>query len=648
MKHFAKSFVSIVVALSILATMCIVGVSVSAADAVDTNPNGVTMVSANLEKNASDVVAVGGSTVSVAKTETLTGGTAGVPSADAYVVEGATAGKGIKIPIENSDWSAASAALNPSGFALKGYGVNMWLYISDVSKINGIIMRFYEEAADGTDLWTKNAWTYQVSAVSAIAPKPTFQTGWNNVTFWFPATGDYDHRAGVKANNGGQDGVKMASFQLWEYDSQNTYTMAVACARLVKSADEAAGSWAPAPVVYPTDKEYLVYGLDREEGVTIGDWQDVTYDGGKGAFKTTTSNRVKKYLPKSVDLTGKTVTAWIYVPEGATPAGQFELCTVDQDNGEFTFDSNTFGLKAGWNKVILDPNNKKDTAGVAEGAVGYRANDASSNVADINVVRYYDANADFMLGAVYVTPEVPEVDSNKVGKTIVSANVDKKADDMTASGNATNLSVVKTSELKGGTSGVPSEDAYKFTVGSGTNGLVLPVVNTDWTAVNDSTNADGSAGKDYGVNAWIYVSDASKVSGFIFRFFDGDNNNWNYQVSKVYDSSSTQSYVNGWNNITFWFPNQNRDHDHAVEGGNVAGGDGKTVSRVLVCDYNATGGYDFAIACARLITKSDDANAGWTVGSATGDATDLAVVVVAILLAAMAASVTVYFGKKVR
>ena len=288
-------------------------------------------------------------------------------------------------------------------------------------------------------------------------------------------------------------------------------------------------------------------------------------------------------------------------------------------------------MKAGWNKVIVDPNNQRDTAGVAKGAVGYRSTTTGANVADINVVRYYDGNAEFMLGAVYVTPAEPEKDTNKVGTTLVSANITKDVANVKPVTSA-NISVVNTSDLKGGVSGVPSKQAYK-SESDWKDGIVFPV------SISDETAADIMANGAY-LDAWVHITGVT-ANNFVFRFFkEGGRNGIGGQVYQLNSwEQGVQKWEAGWYHFV-WQIKAGTDltgvvemtaHDH----GNATVNPAPTSS-------------SFSVAAVRIVPTAADAQKGWGVTSATGDAVNVAMVVVAILLAAMAASVTVYFGKKAR
>ncbi|MBQ9106377.1 MAG: hypothetical protein IJY56_00640 [Clostridia bacterium] len=650
MKHFAKSLVSVVIALSILATMCVIGVSASAEDTK------TYLISAK----TGEVMAAGGELKAENYLDSGNGSYGGTAVIRAF-----------KKMTDGVDVSKTT--------------ITAWIWVEDASTVQSLDIQFSSDA-NSIDTAKLN---FRLSAAN-------FKTGWNTFVL-DPSSAAASAAAGTigyhEINGGGTTvltAIKLVRVLTVEGPNIRVgaiYVTPAAPAPAPEIDESEIADFAPADKAagdyLPTKADKAVVSVVDVSTLTGGKYEGTNKTAYKVDFSEGAARKEGVYTslenPVRMKSAGAekdyTFEAWIWAEKEVDDyIFQFYADSLEQDtavnanhtekwvyriSNDSTDTTKCITLKAGWNhvKVTLDstfaqlgsssnPHTKDAYASFTTNQImtGFSIHDNADNGTPKRISLAI-ADAKFYKTSAY---KEPEKDANKVGKTIISANVDKKADDMTADGNATNLSVVKTSELKGGTSGVPSEDAYKFTVGAGSNGLMLPVVNTDWTAVNDSTNADGTAGKDYGVNAWVYISDASKVNALIFRFFDENNSNWNYQVNKAYDSSSTQSLVNGWNNITFWFPNQNRDHDHAVEGVNVAGGDGKTVSRVLVFDYSATGGYDFAIACARLITRSDDANAGWTVGSATGDATDLAVVVVAILLAAMAASVTVCFGKKAR
>ena len=245
----------------------------------------------------------------------------------------------------------------------------------------------------------------------------------------------------------------------------------------------------------------------------------------------------------------------------------------------------------------------------------------------------------------------PEKDANSVGTTIVSANLTKTEDGFEPTATGTDAKIVKTADLKGGTAGVPSADAYKVTVSGAKGGLVMKVENTDWTVPAKANMVN------YGVNMWVWVSDVTKVNTFVMRFYEPGLrtgiDNWTFQGGTNHDK--TAKLQTGWNNITIWFAGaSNVDYDRRPNGNgpdaqkNSLLGDGSEIVEFVLEDHATTNTYDIALACARLITRTDNANGSWTAGSATGDAVNVAMVVVAILLAAMAASVTVYFGKKAR
>jgi len=181
-------------------------------------------------------------------------------------------------------------------------------------------------------------------------------------------------------------------------DASASSSFSVAAVRIVPTAADAQKSW--------DDREFLVGALgSNEAGVDVGNWEAAEYEGGYGAF-TNSSDVVKfrKKLPESHDLSGKLVVAWLYTSStNINAASELELCTVSNDNREFTFNLKALDLKVGWNKVILDVNHKNGSGNPA-GTAGYSGSTGGEpDASNINFIRVYEHDiADFKVGAMYV------------------------------------------------------------------------------------------------------------------------------------------------------------------------------------------------------------------------------------------------------
>jgi len=688
MKQFAKSLVSIVIALSVLATMCVVGISVSA------KVHEFVLVSETEAKNKTDLKATkdGGvtvGTVDVVNTSTLGTPPAGAP-ATAYKFTIANAKDGVHFTAKSDDASALSAKTTELVF-------DAWIYVSDVSKCGNLLFRMYGSAgpqAGGNGNIEGYVWQGSVSGAAMSA-----KTGWNHVqvpmTFsngWQSATSDA--MTAYKAD------MKITGISLHDHSlaASNSYDVAVASVKLTY--DDG--------VVEVIEKEFADFTDDTkdladyhktrtnaDEELSLVDVSTLNkgnvkyagpstnavkidlskvdgsvYDGRKGGIYTSLETPVRlKSEDKEADYV---VDMWLYL-EGTTHDFLVQFYTAGQESsssGTNTTETWLYryefkSLVAGWNHVTLKLSDfKKDGATSSNGFVE-KAWEAFRKDAVVTGMSFHENvlanNTAYTLYVADVTlchkdyaadaNKVPEKDSNKSGITVVSANIDKKVDDMIAVG-AANISVVKTSTLKGGAAGVPSKDAYMVTDAAKQNGFKVPVVNPDWSAPATSLNsAQTHALKGYGLNMWIWVSDATKVGGtFVARFCEEGKNtsglgNWTYQFTSAQSGTAGYkiSWQTGWNNVTFWLPDTG-DFDHRTN----MNSDGKTITEVIFEDHTTTGTYSFAVACARLVKGQAEAEAGWGIGSGTGDAVDVAMIVVAILLAAMAASVTVYFGKKAR
>ena len=409
---------------------------------------------------------------------------------------------------------------------------------------------------------------------------------------------------------------------------------------------------------------------DAETNVNSGTWDTEDKQEGKASYKMNTNAATAPNLTISAE-EGWKGYLWVYIDD-VTKVGElfWEISSDNDCKGACVryikrqASGTMADLKNGWNKIefeLHDSTGLADTYNKFDHAVAksfsdkyyyYLGNNMTGNVdwANINYVRVIaqpanggGATVKVNAFTIYKPVVEPEKDENTVGTTILSAN---KAKDASAIGSANGGvgSVVKTSDLKGGQSGVPSKEAYKVALNGQKVGIALPVENTDWSKAAAAKVDDTHALKDYGVNMWLWVSDASKVDNLVVRFFEEGQRNgvdgWTYQWNISFKKSA--NFQNGWNNVTLWFPsNTTADYDHRGS----LNTDGTTITEFTIHDHGTTPDYEVAIACARLVTTSDDTTAGWV---ATGDAVNVAIIVVAVLLAAMAASVTVYFGKKAR
>ena len=673
MKHFAKSLVSVVIALSILATMCIVGVSAVAEEA-DTNTVGYTLVSANVTKKTDSVATMNPSvdpnkaTISVVNTADLTGGVSGVPSAQAYKVETVKKENGIVFPVSLTEAAATDIKTN-------GAYLDAWIHVGEATASN-IVVRMYKTGARNnggtTPTYGAGREGHSYNGNSWDSGIKTWAVGWYHFVWKINAGTDlaglaelsvHDHKNGVN-------------------DSVNTVTFSVAAVRIVPTQADAEKAWAPsAPAPEEPKDSYTVFvDPDAETNVNSGTWDTEDKQEGKASYKMNSNAATAPSISISAEQGWKGYL-WVYIDD-VTKVGElfWEISSDNDCKGACVryikrqASGTMADLKNGWNKIefeLHDSTGLADTYNKFDHAVAksfsdkyyyYLGNNMTGNVdwANINYVRVIAQPANGGGATVKVNaftlykPVVePEKDANKVGTTIISANLAKSETNL-VSINGGSGSVVKTSDLKGGTAGVPSADAYKVNLSADKSGLAFAVENTDW-----ETAAKANL-KNYGVNMWIWISDASQVNNLVLRFY-GENGNptsisdwcfqWNSQGGK-----KSSNFQTGWNNITLWFP-ESGDFDRRVNGVGInksVENDGTKIVTMSIHDHHNVDGatkttsYDVAIACARLVTTADDVTGGWLAGSATGDAVNVAMVVVAILLAAMAASVTVYFGKKAR
>ncbi|MBQ9106280.1 MAG: hypothetical protein IJY56_00150 [Clostridia bacterium] len=688
MKQFAKSLVSVVIALSILATMCVVGISVIA------KVHEFVLVSETATKNKTDLkttkdggVTVG--TVDVVNTSTLGTPPAGAP-ATAYKFTIANAKDGVHFTAPSDDASALSAKTTELVF-------DAWIYVSDVSKCGNLLFRMYGSAgpqAGGNGNIEGYVWQGSVSGAAMSA-----KTGWNHVQVPMTFDNGWQTKDPATALNAYKSDMKITGISLHDHSlaASNSYDVAVASIKLTYDdgvIDVVEKEFADFTADTKVLDDYHKTRVNADEELSLVDVSTLTKGDVKYAGPSTNAVKVDLSKVDSSVYTGRkggvytsletpvrfngdgkeadyVFDAWLYY-EGTSNILIIQIYgagyeTKANENNSVEYWPYRYilkDLKEGWNHIVLTLDKFTKTKESDNGLQkeGLAAMQREKTITGIsfhedqfsNCTKYTYAVADLVLchkDYAADANKVPEKDSNKSGITVVSANVDKKVEDMVAVGSA-NMSVVKTSTLKGGTAGVPSEDAYMVTDAAQQTGFKVPVVNPDWSAPATSLNsAQTHALKGYGLNMWIWISDATKVgTTFVARFCEEGKNtgglsNWTYQMTSALSGTagSKITWQTGWNNVTFWLPDTG-DFDHRTN----MNSDGKTIAEVIFEDHKTTGSYSFAVACARLVKGQAEADAGWGIGSGTGDAVDVAMIVVAILLAAMAASVTVYFGKKAR
>jgi len=630
----------------------------NAENGVDKNEVGTTIISATAQKNAHDVghAIHSGSRktgeVSVVKTNTLTGGDAGVPSADAYMIKNASLKEGIVTAVD-----IPASVANTSGAYL-----NVWIYLKDASTVNNLVFRFYVagKRVNGIDN-SACASTQEQNGNKDVVLK----NGWNNLVYNWPTTNndlvqmtvhDHKNRAVAGKDNGTTDPAV--------YND-----IAVACARIITDKADAEKPWdGTSSVVYPTDKEYLVYGINGEEGIT-GTYGAETYEGGTGAFATVVPagksyHAFMKNMSTPIDLTGKTVTAWVYVTDATKYDGQLEITSGGgADQQEYNWAAADLGIKNGWNKLVLDPNNKKGTAGVVKGAVGYAGvTGGGLDVTKANFLRIYDTGdlAGIKVGAVYVTPdEKDQVDPNKEFIDFTAETKDLADYHTTRVDAEEKLSLVEVSSLKKGSVKYDgySKNAVKVDLSE------VPVDANDpqvgrkggvYTSLKTPIKlaSDGKEG-DYMVDMWVYFE--GSTHDVLFQLYsDGYekkagnfNNTTEYWIYRYEFKSLTE----GWNHISLKLSDFKKDgyvdtctNPYNKEGW-AAFRDTGTITGMSFHENTAANNTKYTYAVADVVVYHQKYASELV---KTGDAVNVTMIVVAILMAAMAASVTVYFGKKAR
>jgi len=502
MKHFAKSLVSVVIALSILATMCIVGISVSA----EATSGEFVFVSGTATKNVSDMsktISAGTATMEVVNSSTLGTAPSGVP-ATAYKTTVDTAYDGIHIKAPSTDASAATG--NGSNALI----IDAWIYVSDASKMTTPILRLYSAAASADTNKTGNPLIGGYFAQANMKTESqgfVLQTGWNHLV---TTTNKFSNGAGLASLPD-----TIVGFSLHDHAAPSgAYTLAVASMKIY---------WDSNLGKAPNDgRDYLVSCVPFEGGAS-GTLVDATYDGGTAAYQNTSGVVAINKTFTAKDLTGKYVTAWIYV-EDVTKLGagnQFELRDGTNDTNEINFNLVNLGLKNGWNKVTLDPN-----GGEAYGTVKFsgKAGTLQSSYT-INSMRVFaEIAAGVKVGTVYVTPanEMPVkpaepkdsytlfVDSAETGYTGVAGEWD-------------------TADKKEG------EASYK-------------IAGTSQAAVMIATEM--VAEQDWNGYFWYYIEDTTKLNELYFEISSSGSHSGacvRYLINGDYKSK----LKNGWNKIEF-------------------------------------------------------------------------------------------------
>lgn len=618
----AKKLVAIVLAVMLCVTMTAVAFGTFAEEA---KVNTYEIISGTATKADADMMkAQTTNTVSLAVVDSstlTTGYTSSIPAkaykADMVKSEGKS-GMAVKANVATGDFRGYYANQND-------LTLDMWVYVSSKESMNNLIFRLmpdgfqtysnaivsasnmecypFQISLSNTGLITKDGWNHiQYQMVTSAAN--TWQGNWNQL-------GAY------------MRGGKLGGFALEDHSgAKNAYTVALADLKITTTKDVAE--------VVADDPVYIVTG---EEGETmlVGDRESASYNGGTfGCYTHAPAVIAQKVLPTAVDVSKSadgTVTAWVYVDDTAKLSYiRLELSSSGKnDDSELEFNIAPANLQNGWNKVTLDLSGLSGKSLPARsGKIAALSQSGNANLTKINFIRVHagkagDVNPTLKVGQVYFNPAKvepkqaepePEVkDTNAAGLTLISANVPKKGTDL-GTVNSGNVSIVKTSTLTGGDAGVPSEDAYFISQAAKNQSILVPVLNTDWT-VPSGKNLQG-----YGINAWIYISDASKMGQtFVMRFYEegyrSGIDGWDFQITNQLDK--TVSFKNGWNNVTFWFP-ATGDFDRRPNGigiNKTNGTDGKTITEMVIEDHNTANKYDIAIACARLVSSSKEAGAAW-------------------------------------
>lgn len=261
MKQFVKTLVAAVVVLSVLAAMCIAGFSANAGKVHE-----FVFVDENAEKKVSDMSNTWESDqndFSVVNTADLKGGTAGVPSKTAYQVKitpntnpGQTR-PGFKAELNGSSTDFSNFVDKPGQLTL-----DMWIYVSDLTAVNSLVVCFFTDEWYGVNYGTKNnnghvSFT-EYNFISVTNFQQYLKTGWNHVQL----NSNLAFRQEYAGN-------KVVGYSIHEHSgAKGDYTVAVANLKFTYEEKEVTSSEAPVSSEESSSGGFITIPLPSETGST--------------------------------------------------------------------------------------------------------------------------------------------------------------------------------------------------------------------------------------------------------------------------------------------------------------------------------------------------------------------------------------------
>lgn len=177
MKHFIKSTIAVIVALTLLATLSVVGLSASAKDVAV-----LSVVTEKDDKKVEDMfITKEGSTAeetfNVVDSKTLGNAIDGLPAkAYAATFKAGQAKDGFIIKTDAPDIPAEMLAVEEKTWVFEA-----WIYVEDMNKVGGIVPRLYT-----TDGMVSNGTSYVETyfwQAASFKSDGALQTGWTHVSF---------------------------------------------------------------------------------------------------------------------------------------------------------------------------------------------------------------------------------------------------------------------------------------------------------------------------------------------------------------------------------------------------------------------------------------------------------------------------------
>lgn len=357
-----------------------------------------------------------------------------------------------------------------------------------------------------------------------------------------------------------------------------------------------------------TDLQLAVKNVS-ELGETAG--EDEGVPDGSAYFARMVSSRAgiaKENLALDTSAGSGTLEAWVWISDSSKVDTfvirlyENNLPTVDgstnlrdgykwQWNSRGDINTNEEGMQSlhsGWNQICVSVTG---LAANTNAIMFYENNDANNK-------RY-----DFAVASAILT-------IGEEALTLIDPSTSKSVSDLREI--SSNKTVLDTASLTGGTAGVPAGTAYYTQLMEGKkSGTVLNGLNLDVSEVNDSNRSSGS---NYRLEAWIWISDASKVKNFVIRFYqqelsvtnDLDMDDWTWQrgdmTSAKYDIDDTQpgdQYLQtGWNLIRL------RVDDKL---GTQSSQTNPSTIRAISFHEHDNGIYNFAVASVKFVKIASDA-----------------------------------------